>query len=376
MAGLGGYVPTPLKPLAKKVRSAIRLIEKAPLDSPLSAIDSRAQIRLGTPSIVVEKSTEVPCPVRVTNHGHSVWSSAGQCPLFQSFKWLTARKVPLDVPVQKVPLASAVYPGETVDLQPMLAVPDALGHYLVKVGFAQDGGPEFGDVSGKTLYLEVQITGKAADDIDYHKAYATADLAQDYWTVVGPGTKDEFYKLGQSKLQTLLENGLTPDSRVLDVGCGTGQLAVPLESYLSGKGFFYGTDIGIEAIPYCEARFKRPNFKFVQNEMTVIPIQDTTFDFVTFFSVFTHTFPDETALLLAEAKRLLAPKGCIIGDIFTSPMVERCSGNRGAMELNPEHFHRLVKLAGLQTHLLAEWPWQKYGKRQVFRFAHPTGERG
>ena len=370
MAGLGGFVPSPLKPLAKKVRSAIRSIDKATLDGPLTEVDSRSALRLGNPSIVVEKSTEAVCPVRATNHGHAVWSSAGTCPLFLTFRWLTARKAPLELPVQKVPLPVAIYPGETVDLEVPLSVPDSLGHFLVEVGFAQDNGPTFGDVTGKPLYLEVQITGKNADDIDYHKAYATADLAQDYWTVVGPGTKDEFDRLGKIKLQTLLENGLTPDSRVLDVGCGTGQLAVPLETYLSDKGCFYGTDIGIEAIPFCQAHYKRPNFKFLQNEMTVVPIYDTTFDIITFFSVFTHTFPDETVLLLAEAKRLLAPNGCIIGDVFTSPMVERCSGNRGAMELNPEHFHRLVKLAGLTAQIIGEWPWQKYGKRQVFRYAH------
>ena len=65
-----------------------------------------------------------------------------------------------------------------------------------------------------------------------------------------------------------------------------------------------------------------------------------------FFSVFTHTFPDETALLLAEAARLLKPTGVIIADVITSPLVERGAGHRGEMIVNREHFLRLADAVG------------------------------
>ena len=70
-----------------------------------------------------------------------------------------------------------------------------------------------------------------------------------------------------AKLETLREVGLTPDTRILDVGCGTGQLAGPLESFLSDRGLYYGTDIGEEAIAFCRGRFERPNFRFARNEV-------------------------------------------------------------------------------------------------------------
>ena len=39
--------------------------------------------------------------------------------------------------------------------------------------------------------------------------------------------------------------------------------------------------------------------------------------------------------------------GIIFADVFTSPLVERHSGNRGAVEVNPRHFRELVASCGL-----------------------------
>ncbi|OWK36444.1 Methyltransferase [Fimbriiglobus ruber] len=329
-----------------------------------------------SPVILVQQRTTVPCPVRVRNLGHTIWSSNGRNPVHLTLRWLTPRKDAVDVPPARFRLPAPVYPGQSVVVPATVTAPDFLGHYLIEADLTQDGGAAFATHGSRPALVEAQVTGRDADDIDYHKAYATADLTRDYWTVVGPSTKEEFDRLGQAKLDMLRRAGLTPDGRVLDVGCGTGQLAVPLETFLTDRGCYYGTDIGPEAIAYCLQQFKRPNFRFAKNEMTSLPIAGMEFDFVTFFSVFTHTFPDETVLLLAEAKRLLAPGGVVIGDVFTSPMVERAAGNRGAMELNRDHFLKLVALAGLRAEVKESWPWQKYGRREVYSFTRDAGAAG
>lgn len=374
MPRLALLVPPPLRPLARRVRGYLHRADAAPLDRLLPPADCRAELVPATPSFLLERRGAVRCPVQIRNLGSAAWSPHGRHPVALALRWLTARKEPLDTPAVRFPLPAPVRPGETVLVEAELAAPDFLGHFLVEADVIQEGGAAFRECGSRPALIEAQVTGRDADDIDYYKAYATADLTRDYWTVVGPGTKDEFDRLGQAKLKTLRQVGLTPEGRVLDIGCGTGQLAVPLEGFLSDAGCYYGTDIGPEAITFCRERFKRPNFRFAQNEMTSVPVADAQFDFVTFFSVFTHTFPDETALLLAEARRLLAPNGVVVGDVFTSPLVERCSGNRGAMELNREHFLRLVALAGLRAEVLQSWPWQKHGRREVFTFTRlPDG---
>jgi SAM-dependent methyltransferase len=249
--------------------------------------------------------------------------------------------------------------------------PTNLGHYLVRLDVVQDGMP-FPAPAGRPLLLDAQVTGAAAADIDYHKVYATADLARDFWTVVGPSTREEFDRLSQVKLQHLIDLGLTPDSHLLDVGCGTGQVAVSAEKFLSDRGSYFGTDLGEEAVAFCKKTYRRPNFGFAVNGMTTLPDPGRKFDLACLFSVFTHTYPDETVLLLAEIRKLLAPGGRIFADVFTSPLVDRYSGNRGAVELNREHFLRLVALTGLSADVHVSGEWKDYGRREFFVF-RPLG---
>ena len=371
MPRLARFVPAPLVPLLKAVRSRVRAWTAAPLDAPLAPADQFAEVVPLAVTFTLPAGASAPCPVTVTNHGQAPWRSAGRCPVTLNFEWLSAKGIPLDVPVQRGPFPGPVYPGEAVTVPAELTAPAFVGHALVRVTVGQPAGPPFRTPAGKPVLLEAHVTGRPEGDIDYYKAYATADLTRDYWTVVGPKSKAEFDALAEAKLGHLRDVGLTPDSRVLDVGCGTGQLAVPLEPYLSDRGCYTGTDIGPEAVAFCRGHFRRPNFAFHVNAMTRLPLAAERFDIVAFFSVFTHTFPDETVLLLAEARRLLAPGGVVIGDVFTSPVVERSSGHRGMMTLEREHFLRLVTLAGLTPTVMHAWDWSQYTTREVFTF-RPT----
>jgi hypothetical protein len=88
-----------------------------------------------------------------------------------------------------------------------------------------------------------------------------------------------------------------------------------------------------------------------------------------FYSVFTHTYPDETTLLLREARRLLADGGVIFADAFTSASPRRYSGGRDAVVLNRGHFLRLVAECGLRAEPVTCHPWGQDGQRLFFKFA-------
>jgi SAM-dependent methyltransferase len=212
-----------------------------------------------------------------------------------------------------------------------------------------------------------RLTGRRTN-IDYRRWYSTWDLQRDYWTIVGPATKEEYDRLSRVKLQLLIDLGLEPESKVLDVGCGTGLLAAALHDFLNERGQYAGTDISPEAIAFCRSRFRRSNFSFHVSEMTKLPALTAHFDFIVFFSVFTHTYPRETALLLHQASQLLADGGIIFADVFTAPLIDESVGDRGAVEINPDYLMGLLADSGLHAELIDMQPRPQLGQRLFFRF--------
>jgi SAM-dependent methyltransferase len=126
--------------------------------------------------------------------------------------------------------------------------------------------------------------------------------------------------------------GLRPKDRVLDIGCGTGRMALPLTRYLDG-GTYDGFDIAKPAINWCRRIYGRryPHFHFhhadlhndfynrrgrQRAEHFLLPFQKETFDFVFLTSVFTHMLPDAIENYLAEITRVLKPHGRCLTTFF------------------------------------------------------------
>lgn len=123
---------------------------------------------------------------------------------------------------------------------------------------------------------------------------------------------------------------LKADERVLDVGCGSGRMAVPLTGYLSAAGLYHGFDVSETAVAWCRenitARF--PNFNFQLADLRNgpynpkggrrpsefrFPYGDGTFDLVFLASVFTHMLPADVEHYLSEIARVLRPGGrCLV----------------------------------------------------------------
>ncbi|HXV29662.1 MAG TPA: class I SAM-dependent methyltransferase [Sinorhizobium sp.] len=128
--------------------------------------------------------------------------------------------------------------------------------------------------------------------------------------------------------------GLLPESRVLDIGCGIGRMAVPLTQYLDfEKGRYSGIDPVEGGIAWCR-RFVTsayPNFTFqrvdiahdlynpkgkISGKALKLPYADRHFDFVIMTSIVTHLPPDEVLVYLGEVGRLLKPGGRLFMTAF------------------------------------------------------------
>jgi ubiquinone/menaquinone biosynthesis C-methylase UbiE len=120
----------------------------------------------------------------------------------------------------------------------------------------------------------------------------------------------EFEAIGKLEFALLRQCGLERNHTIIDVGCGSGRLAVQLKNYLDGK--YIGIDVVKKLFKYAERICERPDWVFYEAPGLVIPEKDDHADFICFFSVFTHLLHEESYKYLKEAERVIKPKGKII----------------------------------------------------------------
>src|SRR5262245_33590861 len=74
-----------------------------------------------------------------------------------------------------------------------------------------------------------------------------------------------FDKVGQEFLDIFVQwAGLKPHEHVLDVGCGSGRIAVPLTGYLEPPGSYDGFDVMADCVRWCQEEVapRFPHFRF------------------------------------------------------------------------------------------------------------------
>ena len=181
---------------------------------------------------------------------------------------------------------------------------------------------------------------------------------------VGAG---DFRAVGEALVDQLVElGGLRPEHDVVDIGCGSGRLALPLTAYLRG-GHYEGFDVDEEMIAWCRRSItpRHPNFGFTtldianthynpQGALTarevMFPFAAERFDVAVATSLFTHLLPDGLGNYATETARVLAPGGrlfatfCLVDDA----VLERMSRGRAEIELR----HRVRDGSGVEYHTL------------------------
>jgi ubiquinone/menaquinone biosynthesis C-methylase UbiE len=103
----------------------------------------------------------------------------------------------------------------------------------------------------------------------------------------------------------MLERVVPSGSKVLDLGCGTGEMA----ARLAKRGYeVWGVDIAEPMVRYAAHRHKSGRFRL--GDVEHIPFDDNTFDAVVCLGVIEYLANDEQAL--SEIRRVLKPAGSAI----------------------------------------------------------------
>jgi demethylmenaquinone methyltransferase/2-methoxy-6-polyprenyl-1,4-benzoquinol methylase/phosphoethanolamine N-methyltransferase len=115
--------------------------------------------------------------------------------------------------------------------------------------------------------------------------------------------------------------GLKPGSRVLDVGCGTGSLALKAKERVGSTGMVAGIDASPEMIEVALEKARRAGVEidFRLEVVEKLPFADQTFDTV-LSSLMMHHLPDDLKRQgLAEIRRVLKPGGSLVIVDFKRP---------------------------------------------------------
>jgi len=131
---------------------------------------------------------------------------------------------------------------------------------------------------------------------------------------------------GRSHVRALVDvAALQPEEQVLDVGCGTGALALAAAKELLAADSVNGLDASerMIAVARLKAAGARYPARFIVGTAEALPFEDEQFD-VVFSTLMLHHLPKPARLnCLREARRVLKPTGRVIVADFQAPVRER-----------------------------------------------------
>lgn len=158
-----------------------------------------------------------------------------------------------------------------------------------------------------------------------------------------------FGREGRFRRQLLAPAALRPGQRVLDVGCGTGSLAILARRLVGDAGSVTGLDASEEMIARARRKAERAGLSigFVQGMAEALPFGAAQFDVVVGTLMLHHLAKRARPDFVSEARRVLAPSGrLVLVDFGRSGGKPRAGGLHRHGHVDMASIHALLAAGG------------------------------
>lgn len=126
---------------------------------------------------------------------------------------------------------------------------------------------------------------------------------------IGAATKADFEQQGDHQVAVLRHHGLRDGMAIYDLGCGCGRTAIALQR-AGWTGHYRGADVIKGLTDYLSSEC--PGYEaFVHRELSIVAA-DGSQDMIFHWSVFTHLYPEQCYIYLADIFRALKPGGKLV----------------------------------------------------------------
>ncbi len=172
--------------------------------------------------------------------------------------------------------------------------------------------------------------------------------------------------------------GLSPQSRILDVGCGPGRIAIGILDTFGGIQEYCGVDVSDRSIEWAKRHIgaPHPNFRFIRldvhnlrfnpdgskiDKRFAFPFEAETFDVICLYSVFSHMLANDVRTYLRAFRRILRSDGKVyltahlddgVPNVTENPdnyrNRRRYKGPLDVVRYNREFFEKLVERCGFR----------------------------
>jgi len=235
--------------------------------------------------------------------------------------------------------------------------------------------------AGRDGWLRLRHRG---NHVAYYRAVMASDIARSPEAAVGGGGEpsyDRWLLIGQLQFDYLVQHGLTPQDRMLEIGCGNLRAGWRFIQYLE-PGHYFGIDISPDILIEAKKTLVRyglqekvPHLTPVDN-LTLDFLPDASFTVVHAHSVFSHSPLEVIDECLSHVGRVLAPGG------FFDFTFDRTEGSEHQV-LREDFYYRtetLIRLAekhGLVARFMDDWEqkWHQSKLRITHPGPDPVGER-